>query len=264
MQAATYSYSEDYADFGSSPPLSQSASAPPDPHGPPVPSESSSSSFTEQATLAQFAPPGKLRVPSESVVGNVTVPGRYQHSAFAVQLGSSEDYVRIADSGASYHMKHDRTRIYDVRSLPPGPETVAIRDCRKIKVEYIGNMDVIFHGKTDQRITLIDVSFVPGLGFNLYSLHTVQRTHLVVSDASGTHIIGENLTFPRSSSGSYLRATRLSAGIVRARRRQGDIRATNLLKQLRHPIPPPPQEIPPRRNMCSAGLHNSNCVVTIP
>ena len=133
MQAATYSYSEDYADFGSGPPLSQSASAPPDPHGPPVPSESSSSSFTEQATLAQFAPPGKLRVPSESVVGNVTVPGSYQHSAFAVQLGSSEDDVWIADSGASCHMKHDRTRIYNVRPPPPGPEAVTIRDCRKIK-----------------------------------------------------------------------------------------------------------------------------------
>ena len=104
---------------------------------------------------------------------------------------------------------------------------------------------MILHGKADQRITLIDVSFVPGLGFNLYSLHTVQRTHLVVSDASGTHIIGDNLTFPRSSSGSYLRATRLLAGTVRARRRQGDIRATNLLQQLRHPIPPPPKNPPP-------------------
>ena len=43
------------------------------------------------------------------------------------------------------------------------------------------------------------------------------------------------------------------------------MRATNLLKQLRHPISPPPKEIPPRINMCAAGLHNSNIpgVVTI-
>ena len=54
-------------------------------------------------------------------------------------------------------------------------------------------MDVIFHGKTDQRITLIDVAYVPSLVFNLYSLHAVQRTHVIVSGASGTHIIGENL-----------------------------------------------------------------------
>ena len=125
-----------------------------------------------------------------------------------MQSGSSEDGVRIADSGASCHMTHDRTRIYKVRPPPPGRETITIVDRRKIKVEYIGNMDVIFHRKTDPRITLIDVAYVPGLGFNLYSLHAVQRTHLKVSDASGTCIIGANLTFPRSSSGSYLRATR--------------------------------------------------------
>ena len=97
----------------------------------------------------------------------------------------------------------------------------------------------------------------------MYSLHAVLRTHLIVSDTSGTHIIGENLTFPRSRSGSYLRATRLPAGTAGARRRQGD---TNLLKQLRHPIPPPPQEIPSRRNMCATGLHDSNVsgVATVP
>ena len=101
-------------------------------------------------------------------------------------------------------------------------------------------MDVIFHRKTDQRMTLIDISCVPGLGLNMYSLHAVQRTHLIVSDASGTHIIGTNLTFPRSISGSYLRATRLPAETVGARKMNQEMHATNLLRQLRHPVPPPP------------------------
>ena len=264
-QAANYSYSEDYAVFGSDPPPSQSAPAPPDLHASPVPSESSWSSFSGQATLAQFAPPGKSPVPNESVVGDVTVPGSYLHSAFVVQPGSNDDDVWIADSGAPCHMTHDRTRVCNARPPPPGRETITIGDRRRIKVEYIGNVDVIFHGKSDQRIPLIDVAYVPDLGFNLYSLHAVQRTHLIVSDASGTHIIGANLTFPRSSSGSYLRATRLPAGTVGARRRQGEMRATNLLKQLGHPIPPPSQEPPPRRNMCATGLQNSNVpgVVTV-
>ena len=53
-QAAKYPYPGDYADFGSGPPSpSQSAPAPLDPHGLPVPSESSSSLFTNQATLAE-------------------------------------------------------------------------------------------------------------------------------------------------------------------------------------------------------------------
>ena len=81
------------------------------------------------------------------MVGDVTVPGSYLHSAFVVQLGSNEDGVWIADSGASCHMTHDRTRIYNVRPPPPGRETITIGDRRRIKVEYIVNMDVIFHGK---------------------------------------------------------------------------------------------------------------------
>ena len=160
-------------------------------------------------------PPGKSRVPNESVVGDITVvPGSYLHSAFVVQSGSNENDVWIADSGASCHMTHDGTRMYNARPPPPGRETITIGDRRRISVEYAGNRDVIFHGKSDQRITLIDVAYVPDLGFNLYSLHAVQRTHLIVSDASGTHIIGANLTLPRSSSGSYLRATRLHASTV--------------------------------------------------
>ena len=135
------------------------------------------------------------------MVGNITVPGSYLHSAFVVQSGSNENDVWIADSGTSCHMTHDGTRMYNARPPPPGCETITIGDRRRISVEYVGKMDVIFHGKSDQRITLIDVAYVPDLGFNLYSLHAVHRTHLIVSDASGTHIIGANLTFPRSSSG---------------------------------------------------------------
>ena len=134
-QAANYSYSEDYADFGSGPPPPQSAPAPPDLHGSSVPSESSWSSFSEQATLAHFAPPGKPHVPNESVVGDVTVPGSYLHSAFVVQSGSNEDDVWIADSGASCHMTHDRTRMYNMRPPPPGREPITIGDRRRISVE---------------------------------------------------------------------------------------------------------------------------------
>ena len=99
------------------------------------------------------------------MVGDVTVPGSYLHSAFVVQSGSNEDDVWIADSGASCHMMHNRTRMYNVRPPPPGRETITIGDRRRIRAEHIGNVDVIFHGKADQRITFIDVAYVPGLGF---------------------------------------------------------------------------------------------------
>ena len=121
-------------------------------------------------------------------------------------------------------MAHSGTRLDNFRLPPLGRKTITIEDRRKIEVEYVGNMDVIFNGQTDKRITSIDVAYVPGLGFNLYSLHDVQKTRLIiVSDASRTHIIGTNLTFPRISSGSYFRATWLLAGTVGARKRQRDM-----------------------------------------
>ena len=90
-------------------------------------------------------------------------------------------------------MTHDRIILYNLSPPPSGCETITIGDRRNIKVEYIGNMDVIFHGQTDQRTTLIDVEYVLGLEFNLYSLHAVQKTQLIVSDASSTHVISTNL-----------------------------------------------------------------------
>ena len=93
-------------------------------------------------------------------------------------------------------------------------------------------MNVIFHGKTGQRISLIEVAYDPGLGLNLYLLHAVQRTHLIMSGASGTHI-----TSLRSSSGLYLRATRLPAGTVGARQRERYIGTTKPLRQLQSIYP---------------------------
>ena len=136
----------------------------------------------------------------------------------------------IADSGRSCHMTHDRTELYDLRPRSPGREIITIGDRRKLRVECAGNIYVIFDGYMDERITLTDISYVSGLGFDLYSLHAVQKAHIVVSNTSGTHVVGTNLTFPRSSSRSYLRATRLPAGTEGAKKRQRNIRANDFLR----------------------------------
>ena len=60
------------------------------------------------------------------MIGDVTLPGSYVHSAFVVQPGSNEDNFWIADSGASFRTTHDMTSIYNVRPPPPGRETIKI------------------------------------------------------------------------------------------------------------------------------------------
>lgn len=83
----------------------------------------------------------------------------------------------------------------------PGHEVIAIGDKRRLNGDCVGSANVVFHGYTDERRTLVDVSYVPGLGFNLNTLHAVQRTNIVISDASSAHIVGTNITFPRNASG---------------------------------------------------------------
>ena len=67
----------------------------------------------------------------------------------------------------------------------------------------------------------------PGPNEHLYSLHAVQKTYLIVSDASGAYIIGTNLSFPRNTNGSCLRATRLPAGTTEVKKSQSNVRAKN-------------------------------------
>ena len=133
-------------------------------------------------------------------------------------------------------MTHDRTRIYNASPLLPVAKQSRSRRSSKNKVEYVRNMGVIFHEKTDQRITLIDVAYVPGLGSNLYSLHATQRTHLIVSDASGTHIIGANLS---SSAAVADRICVLPGSLpwtIGARKRNREMHATNLLRHCDTPF----------------------------
>ena len=107
--------------------------------------------------------------------------------------------------------------------------------------------------------------YVLGLGFSPYSLHAVQKTHLTASGALGARVIGTNLTFPRSSSRSYLRATRLPTGTVGAKTRQSDMRANSLLRQLRHPVPRPSHVNSPicMTRVCDCASLNDSRTVTV-
>ena len=78
---------------------------------------------------------------------------------------------------------------------------------------------MIFHGRSDEPITLCDVSYVPDLKFNLLSFYKTQQTYVIILDAAGAHIMRKNLSFPLKKSGSYLRATRLAPGTVGAKSR---------------------------------------------
>lgn len=75
--------------------------------------------------------------------------------------------------------------MYDIRSPPPGRVEIVVGNGRRLRVECFGSVDTSLHGHTSVRRTLSDASYVSELGFNLYSLHAIRRTHVIIYDASG-------------------------------------------------------------------------------
>ena len=76
----------------------------------------------------------------------------------------------------------------------------------------MGKIDLVFHSRTDYQVTLHNVSFVPDLGFNLFSFHVVQEKHEIILNKTGAHLLGGRLVFPCRRNGSSLRATRVLPG----------------------------------------------------
>ncbi|CAN0062545.1 unnamed protein product, partial [Ascophyllum nodosum] len=52
----------------------------------------------------------------------------------------------IGDSGASCHMTNDACKMYCMR--PPGQQVIT-SDGTRVRVECVGNIDVVFHGRSD-------------------------------------------------------------------------------------------------------------------
>ena len=67
-------------------------------------------------------------------------------------------------------MSHDERRIQDVlRETPPSDQREIIAsDGTRLRVECTGNIDVVFHGTSEEQTTLWDVSYVPDLKIDIF------------------------------------------------------------------------------------------------
>ena len=92
----------------------------------------------------------------------------YLPSAFVAYSQNSRRDVWIGDSGASCHMANDTSKMYCVRPPLPDQREVTTSDGTRLRVECIRSINVIFHEKSDEPMTLCDVSYVPDLKFNLF------------------------------------------------------------------------------------------------
>ena len=125
-------------------------------HGPPVPSDSCWNSSTNRAVITQFGPPGEF-VSSNGILYNSSTrrvsarvdrpfTSSFLPRAFAALSKNNTSDIWIEGGGASCHMTNDATRMYCVRPLPPSDQReVTTSGGTRLRVEYVGNIDVAFH-----------------------------------------------------------------------------------------------------------------------
>ena len=87
---------------------------------------------------------------------------------------------------------------------------MVVGDMRSLRVQCFGKLPMIMHSKHgDVQVKLLDVAYVPGVQFNLFSLHAVMPKCSVSLDAEGVHMLDGVLSFLRRDAGSYVEATRV-------------------------------------------------------
>ena len=109
-------------------------------------------------------------------------------------------------------MTRNADLMYNTRPPSPHRSRIILGDGSIKNVHFVGKHDLVFHSRTDHPITLHDVSFVPDLGFSLFSFHVVQKKHEMILNRTGAHLLGGRLVFPHMTNGSSLRATRVLPG----------------------------------------------------
>ena len=62
----------------------------------------------------------------------------------------------------------------------------------------------------DTHVRLTNVAYVPGVQFNLFSLHVVVSKCRVTMDAKRVHMLGGSVSFVRREAGSYCPTTRIT------------------------------------------------------
>ena len=126
-----------------------------------------------------------------------SVGSSYLPSAFVGQpVGVDQvNDVWIGDSGATTHMTRNADMMYDTKSPSPHRSRIILGDGSTRIVEFVGKLDLVFHSRTDHPVTLHDVSFVPDLGFNLFSFHVVQEKHEIILNKTGAHLLNGRLVF---------------------------------------------------------------------
>ena len=163
--------------------------------------------------MARFVSAGEI-VPS----GVVASTERESGNGFALSAQNPLSHFGRekfwADSGATNTFVSSSHQMFDLRPVPTGKEYIQVGNGAYLRVQCVGKVNMAFHmqdqgGERDFCVQMSDVYVVPGITFNLFSLHHTQRKQRIVLDETGVHLFDGQLSFAYSDVGCSLWATRL-------------------------------------------------------
>ncbi|CAM9812460.1 unnamed protein product, partial [Pylaiella littoralis] len=107
--------------------------------------------------------------------------------------------------------------MFNTKPVPPGKEYVQVGNGVFLRVQCVGTINLVFHtqnstGEIGFRVQMSEVYLVPGISFNLLSLHHAQRKQGILLDYRGAHLFDGQQCFAYFNVGCSLLATRLPLG----------------------------------------------------
>ena len=82
-------------------------------------------------------------------------------------------------------------------------------DAKCRTVGFYGDLDLDLHCEQDVRVTLTNVTVVPGLAFDIMSFNRMQEKHYIILNGAGASMFGGRVRFKKFRAGNFIQATRV-------------------------------------------------------
>ena len=123
-----------------------------------------------------------------------------------VRTARSGSKIMIGDRAASIHCTGDCTLFYNKRPPTPAEKVLIVGDGQKLEVGVFGCVDLVMHCAEDVAVTLRNVSYVPGVPFDL-SFNVIQEEQVITLDHNGAHMLNGRVFFRKGKIGNYVKVT---------------------------------------------------------
>ena len=108
----------------------------------------------------------------------------------------------IGDSGASVHGTGSMDHFYNTRPPTPEESRLIVGTGEVMQVKFIGDLDMVLHCDEEIVVTLREVSFVPGLWYELISFNIIHETEDIVLNKTGAHMLRGRVPFDKERNGN--------------------------------------------------------------